>query len=108
MEGKGKPPSVPAVGNPVLQDKCLLVFDNVLRHIPAQSRVYQKMPFIMLAQSVANDVGYSCRIAECVVRPGCGAKGIVGNDVVQRGWEGVNWTVGGEYRSVWTVLWGEG
>ena len=40
--------------------------------------------------------------------PYCGAKGSVGNDVVQRGWEGVNWIIGGEYRSVWTVLWGEG
>ena len=40
--------------------------------------------------------------------PYCGAKGSVGNDVVQRGWEGVNWIVGGEHRSVWTVLWGEG
>ena len=36
-------------------------------------------------------------------RSGCGAKGSVGNDVVQRGLESVNWIVGGEYRSVWTV-----
>ena len=34
--------------------------------------------------------------------PYSGAKDSVGNDVVQRGWEGVNWIVGGEYRSVWT------
>ena len=40
--------------------------------------------------------------------PYCGVKGGVGNDVVQRGREGVNWIVVGEYWSVWTVLWGEG
>ena len=34
----------------------------------------------------------------------CGVKGSVGNYMVQRGWEGVNWIVGGEYRSVWTDL----
>jgi len=38
-----------------------------------------------------------------VCGPYCGAKGSVGNDVVQRGWEGMNWIVGGEYWSVWTV-----
>ena len=31
-----------------------------------------------------------------------GAKSSVGTNVVQRGWKGVNWIVGGEYRSVWT------
>ena len=47
-----------------------------------------------------------------VCGPYCGAKGSVGTDVVQRGWEGMNWIVGGEYWSVWTdrtvggrVLW---
>jgi len=30
------------------------------------------------------------------------AKSVVGNDVVQRGWEGMNWVVGGKYRSVLT------
>ena len=35
-----------------------------------------------------------------VCGPYCGAKGSVGTDVVQGGWEGVNWIVGGEYRSV--------
>jgi hypothetical protein len=39
-----------------------------------------------------------------VCGPYRGAKGSVGNDVVQRGREGVNWMVGGEYRSVWTVF----
>jgi len=37
-----------------------------------------------------------------VCRPYGGAKGSVGNDVEQRGWEVVNWIVGGEYRSAWT------
>ena len=40
--------------------------------------------------------------------PYCGAKRSVGTDVVQREWEGLNWIVGGEYRSVWSVLCGEG
>jgi hypothetical protein len=42
-----------------------------------------------------------------VCGPYCWAKGSVGNDVVQRWWECVNWIIGGEYRSVWTGLWGE-
>jgi len=37
-------------------------------------------------------------------RPGCGAEGSVGNDVVQSGWEIVNWIIGGRYRRLWTVL----
>jgi len=43
-----------------------------------------------------------------VCGPYCGAKGSVGTDVVQRVWEGVNWIVGGAYRSVLAGLWGEG
>ena len=66
MEGKEKPPSVAAVGNPILEEKCPFVIYNVLRHIGAQSGVYQKVLFTLLAPSVANGVGYCCRVAECV------------------------------------------
>jgi len=37
-----------------------------------------------------------------VCGPYCGAKCSVDTDVMQRGWEGVNWIVGVEYRCVWT------
>jgi hypothetical protein len=68
MEGKEKPPSVPAVSNLVLEDKILMDFGDVLRHIGDQSGVYQKMQFILLAPCAATGVGYWCRIAECVDR----------------------------------------
>ena len=68
MEGKEKQPPVPAVGNPVLEEKCPLVFYEVLRHIGTQSGMYQKMLFTLLAPSLANGVGYWWRIAECVDR----------------------------------------
>jgi len=54
MEGKEKPPSVPAVGNPALEDKCSLCFDGVQRLIGSQSGVYQKKPFTLLAPSATN------------------------------------------------------
>jgi hypothetical protein len=58
VEVKEKQPPVPAVSNPVLDDKSLLIFDDVLRHNRAESGVYKKKPFTLLAPSVANGVGY--------------------------------------------------
>jgi len=37
-----------------------------------------------------------------VCGPDLGANVSVGTNVVQRGRNGMNWIVGGEYRSVWT------
>ena len=71
MEGKEKPPSVPAVSNPVLEEKSLLDIDDVLWHIGDQSAVYLKMPFTLLAPCAANCMGYWWRIAECVWTDRC-------------------------------------
>jgi hypothetical protein len=68
MEVKEKPSSPPAISNTVLEEKSLLDFDNVLPHIGAQSGVYQKMPFALLAPSAATAEGYWWRIPECVDR----------------------------------------
>jgi hypothetical protein len=42
MEVKEKPPAHPAIRNTVLEEKSLLDFDDVLRHIGAHTVVYQK------------------------------------------------------------------
>jgi hypothetical protein len=68
MEGKVKPPSVPAFSNQVLEEKSLLDLDDVLWCIGAQSVVYKKMPFNLLAPCAATGVGYWWRIPECVDR----------------------------------------
>ena len=75
MEGKEKPPSIPAISNQVLEEKSLLDIDDVLRHIGAQSAVYLKMLFTLLAPCAANCMGYCWRIAECVRTNKCVGRG---------------------------------